>query len=362
MDVERILAATSDIITPVAVVDEAIVERNLARMAKLAADHNVKLRPHAKTHKSGYMAQRQIAHGAVGVTCATYTEAEVFADAGVDDLLIAHPPVGEAKLKRLSALANRVRRLAVSLDSVDLARALPEPVEVLWEVDPGQHRVGTPPGESTVKAVRDLIKAIGPNRFRGLITHGGHVYGARSQDERQLAANQETGAVVGTAEMLRKDGIEVRTVSIGSTPTAGLAMRPEVTEIRPGTYIYGDANQVGLGSQRLEDCALTVVATVVSTPGVARAVIDAGSKALSADLRVAGLQGFGIVAGREDLTVERLSEEHAVLTASSATGLNVGDRLVILPTHACTVINLHPAVLLMSTTSQWLPVDARGWR
>src|SRR6267378_5332569 len=111
MDVERILAATEDIITPVAVVDEEIVERNLARMAKLAADNNVKLRPHAKTHKSAHMAQRQMAHGAVGLTCATFTEAEVFADAGVDDLLIAHPPVGRPKLERLAALAARMKRL-----------------------------------------------------------------------------------------------------------------------------------------------------------------------------------------------------------------------------------------------------------
>src|SRR5207302_8257646 len=123
MDVERILAATEDIITPVAVVDEEVVERNLARMAKLAADHNVKLRPHAKTHKSSYMAQRQMAHGAVGLTCATFTEAEVFADAGVDDLLIAHRPVGRPKLDRLAALATRVSRLALSLDAVAIAKS-----------------------------------------------------------------------------------------------------------------------------------------------------------------------------------------------------------------------------------------------
>src|SRR3982074_3674178 len=115
MDIERILAATEDIITPVAVVDEEVVERNLTRMAKLAADNSVKLRPHAKTHKNAYMAQRQIAHGAAGLTCATFTEAEVFADAGVDDLLIAHPPVGQPKLERLAALAARAKRLAASL-------------------------------------------------------------------------------------------------------------------------------------------------------------------------------------------------------------------------------------------------------
>src|SRR5216110_437570 len=203
MDVDRILAATKDIITPVAVVDEEIVKRNLARMAKLAADHNVKLRPHVKTHKSAYMAKRQMVHGAVGLICATFTEAEVFADVGVDDLLIAHPPVGRPKLERLAALAKRVRRLAVSLDDVGIAKSLPESVEVLWEVDPGQHRIGTLPGEPTVKAVQELVRAIGAERFRGLITHGGHVYAATNQNERQLAANQETDAVATTADMLR---------------------------------------------------------------------------------------------------------------------------------------------------------------
>src|SRR5437870_5973860 len=173
MDVKRILAATQDIITPVAVVDEEIMERNLARMAKLAADNKVKLRPHAKTHKSAYRAQRQMAHGAVGLTCATFTEAEVFADAGVDDLLIAHPPVGRPKLERLAALAKRVKRLAVSLDDVGIAKILPSGVEVLWEVDPGQHRIGTAPGEPTVKAVQELLRAIGAERISGLMTHGG---------------------------------------------------------------------------------------------------------------------------------------------------------------------------------------------
>src|SRR2546426_1462462 len=331
MDVERILAATEDIITPFAVVDEEIVERNLARMAKLAADHNVKLRPHAKTHKSAYMAQRQMAHGAVGLTCATFTEAEVFADAGVDDLLIAHPPVGRPKLERLAVLSKRVRRLAVSLDDVGIAKSLPASVEVLWEVDPGQHRVGTLPGEPTVKAVEELVRAIGAERFRGLITHGGHLYAATNQRERQIAAGQENQAVTATAKMLRQAGIEVRELSIGSTPTAGLALRDGITEIRPGTYIYGDANQVTLGSQRLEDCALCVVASVVSTPAPDRTVVDAGSKSLSADLRVARLDSYGLVLDHRNVAVARLSEEHGVLEHLHRSSLRVGDRLAIVP-------------------------------
>src|SRR6266576_604669 len=207
MALERVLAATEDIITPFAVVDEETVERNLARMAKLAADHKIRLRPHAKTHKSAYMARRQMAHGAVGLTCATFTEAEVFADAGVDDLLIAHPPVGRPKLERLAALAKRVKRIAVSLDDVGIAESLPASVEVLWEVDPGQHRIGTAPGEPTVKAVQELVKAIGAERFHGLITHGGHVYAATNQKERQRASDQEADSISTTAALLRKAGV-----------------------------------------------------------------------------------------------------------------------------------------------------------
>jgi len=359
-----LLATAAEFITPVALVDEAVMERNLARMAKLASDHRVNLRPHAKTHKSSEVARRQMAHGAVGLTAATMTEAETFAGADIDDLLIAHPPVGEVKLRRLAALADRVRRLAVSLDAVEVAQALPKPVEVFWEVDPGQHRVGTAPGAATLAAVKRLVEAIGPERFRGLITHAGHSYAATDQAGRQRAADQESEGVLSTAAMLKEAGIAVREISIGSTPTAGLSLRPGITEMRPGTYVYGDANQVTLGSQRLEDCALVVVGTVVSTPAPDRAVIDAGSKTLSADLRVAGLDSWGIVLDHPKLKVARLSEEHAVLTAEGETGLRIGDRLAIVPSHACTTVNLSPALLIASEDggARWQPVDARGWQ
>lgn len=358
------LAAAEPLITPVAVVDEEVMERNLTRMAGIAARCGVKLRPHAKTHKSGEIARRQVAHGAVGVTAATLTETETFADAGVGDLLIAHPPVGAEKLRRAAALAGRVERLAVSLDDVTVARTLPPRIDVLWEVDCGQHRIGTAPGDATVRAVRELVHAIGAERFRGLITHAGHSYAAISDRQRQQIADEESDGLVTTADLLRREGIQVLELSVGSTPTAGLAPRTGITEMRPGSYVYGDANQVTLGSQRLEDCALGVVATVVSTPAPERAVIDAGSKALSADLRVAGLEGYGMVLGRDDLTVARLSEEHAVVTAPAKTGLAIGDRLLIVPAHACTTVNLHPALLLVPAAggSRWLSVDARGWQ
>lgn len=186
MNLERALHAAEEFITPVAVVDEEVLDRNLARMAKLAADHGVRLRPHAKTHKSAEVALRQIAHGAVGLTAATFVEAEVFAAAGVQDLLLAHPPVGPLKLARLSQLAATIPRVAVSVDDLDITHRLPGNVDVLWEVDTGLHRIGTAPGAPTVEAVLRLIEAVGSDRFRGLITHAGHVYASarRSADGR----------------------------------------------------------------------------------------------------------------------------------------------------------------------------------
>ena len=234
----------------------------------------------------------------------------------------------------------------------------------MWEVDTGLHRIGTSPGGPTVTAVGNLVRAIGQDRFRGLITHGGHVYQAKDDAERHTAAAEEANGLLETAATLRSLGIEVRELSIGSTPTMGAHPLTGITEARPGTYVYGDANQVTLGAQRLEHCALAVAACVVSTPAADRAVVDAGSKALSADLRVPGMSGFGIVVGKPHLSVARLSEEHAVLTSDGATGLSAGDLVVIIPTHACTVVNLHPelAVVAADGTVRWQVVDARGWR
>ena len=363
MKLESLLAAAAGRMTPVAVVDEEALEANLARMAARAASAGVRLRPHGKTHKSAHVARRQLAHGATGLTAATLTEAEGFADAGVTDLFIAHPPAGAEKLGRLAALAERVPRLAVGVDSVELARGLPPTVDVLWEVDTGLHRVGTAPGQPTADAVRDLVAALGAERFRGLYTHGGHAYSARNSGERGRAARDESGGLELTAEMLARAGIPVRELSVGATPTADLLPAgAAVTEMRPGTYVFGDANQAALGSMALSECALGVVATVVSTPEAGRAVIDAGSKALSSDLRVSGLEGWGRVLGRDDLTVARLSEEHGVVLANGATGLRAGDRVVVVPAHACTTVNLHPGLLFAGAgRAWWEPAAMRGW-
>lgn len=365
MQAAEALAAAAELETPIAVRDDAAMERNLTRMAGLAGAAGIRLRPHAKTHKSVGVGRRQLELGACGLTVATLQEAEVFAAAGVGDLVIAHPPVGRAKLSRLAHLAERVARLAVAIDDAGLAALLPPTVEVLWEVDTGLRRIGTAPGEATRRAVANLVAQLGQERLRGLITHGGHAYRATTHEERQAAAGEESAGLVQTAELLRGSGVEIREVSVGATPTAPFAgVFPGVTEMRPGTYVYGDAGQVALGSHALADCAVAVVATVVSTPAADRCVIDLGSKSISADRLVPSLDGYGIVLDHPHLTVARLSEEHGVLTAGSACGLAVGDRVAVIPAHVCTTVNLHPYLLAYDGDGRvsWDPVAARGWR
>jgi D-serine deaminase-like pyridoxal phosphate-dependent protein len=244
-----------------------------------------------------------------------------------------------------------------------VAAALPERVEVLWELDSGHHRVGTAPGEATVAGVTALVAAIGMDRFRGLLTFPGHAYAVADRAELGRVADAEHRRMLETAAQLRGAGIPVRELSVGSTPTASWT-EAGPTEMRPGSYVYGDAQQVVLGAMTAAECALGVVATVVSTPGPDRAVIDAGSKALAADSRLSLLRGYGIVTGREDLVLERMSEEHGMLVATAGrTRLRIGDRLVVVPAHCCTTVNLHPALLMVEVGRAWWdPVAARGWQ
>jgi D-serine deaminase-like pyridoxal phosphate-dependent protein len=364
LDAERLLAATAELETPVAVVDGDVLERNVRRMAAVAEEAGVALRPHGKTHKSALVARMQLAAGARGLTAATLNEAEMFADAGVEDVLLAHPPVGAAKLRRVDALAERVGMLTISTDSVDVAVSLSDRVHVLWEVDSGHHRIGTAPGQDTADGVAALLERFPVERFRGLFTFPGHVYKAKDDNDLRTIADEEADALLDSAAELKARGIPVQELSIGSTPTSGsVRKRSGVTEMRPGSYVYGDAQQVKLGSTGAEDCALAVVATVVATPAADRAVLDAGSKALSADVLVDGLIGYGLVVGRPDLTLERMGEEHGMLVGQGPTGLRVGDRLAVIPTHCCTTVNLHDATLVVrGDGTEWDPVAARGWR
>lgn len=335
--------------TPALVVDFDRLERNIARMQKIADDAGVKLRPHTKTHKTPAIAQKQLRAGARGVTVSKVGEAEVMERANIIDILVGFPLQGRSKIERMLNLNERAN-LRVSLDSLKVASDISEAAvarrqraKIFVEVDTGLHRVGVPPGEPVCDLVREIVKLRGVE-FVGLFTHAGQAYGARDLEEIAEIAEQEGRCLVESAELLRRDGIAVQEISVGSTPTAPFVARvPGVTEIRPGNYVFYDASQLALRSCVQDDCALSVVATVVARhPDWL--VLDSGSKALSSDRMAPQLvRGFGLIKGYEEsLIIERLSEEHATVKIVDGANLPaIGDRLEIIPNHACGTVNLY---------------------
>jgi D-serine deaminase-like pyridoxal phosphate-dependent protein len=337
-----------DLPTPAVLVDVDVVSRNLERMAKAARAAGVKLRPHAKTHKVPQVGRMQIAAGAAGLALAKTSEAEVFAAAGFDDIFLAYPVVGKGKPERLLALSGKIR-LAVGVDSVEGALALGAPfasagrrIEVLLKVDLGTRRVGVLPEAAPEMAVR--LAGIPGIAMRGLFAHAGHGYAEATRSGVEAVGKREGETLAAVADAVRAAGVSVSEDSVGTTPTARSAMSAAgVTECRPGNFVYHDASQVSLGTCSLEDCAMTVVATVVSVPDSSRAVIDAGSKTLSSDPLRPKPGGHGFLLGRAS-RVSRLSEEHGVIETAPGERFTVGERVRVLPNHACVVSNLHERV------------------
>jgi D-serine deaminase-like pyridoxal phosphate-dependent protein len=354
--------------TPALVVDRPALERNIAAMARRAAALGLELVPHIKTHKSADILRLQLAAGAAGACVATPAEAELAVDAGAPLVLVAHPPAAPDRLARVVALAGRAR-VRVALDSEGVAEALDAAAreagttpEWLWELDCGVGRCGTPPGAETAERVAALAARTDAARFAGLLAFGGHSYRARDLAEIRAAAEDERRAVADTAEALEALGVPVAVRSIGSTPTAHVHRHATgATELRPGNYVFHDATQVALEVARPEDCALSVLATVVSHPTRDRIILDAGSKALGADRITDRAPGFGLVAGHLELRVERLYEEHAIVTSHFPIDLPVGARVRVVPNHSCTAANLHARMLVTDDGAHaepW-PISAR---
>jgi D-serine deaminase-like pyridoxal phosphate-dependent protein len=350
--------------TPALLIDLDTVERNARRVQQACTDARVKLRPHTKTHKSVFFAQMQLNLGARGITVAKLGEAEVMADAGIGDVLIAYPLFGERKLRRLAALAKRVDRLIVSLDSLEVAEGLSsvgtqlgKPLEVYAEIDTGLHRVGRTPGEDAIAFCRSLSRFPGI-RLTGLMSHAGPTWKATTDAERLSFARQEVAAMAAVKAAVGDASIEI---SVGATPIAHLAgQTPGVTEARPGTYIFGDRNLMSLGLADESACAARILATVVSRPAPDRAVVDAGSKSLTMDPHREG--GHGHVIGRPDVRVARLSEEHGVLEFTPPSMLTIGERLQIIPNHVCPAINLFDRAYGVrgGKVEREIRIDARG--
>src|SRR5437764_3203566 len=330
--------------TPTVVVDLDVVDRNLRRMAEYCRAHSIALRPHTKTHKTVEAAQMQLDLGAIGLTVAKVGEAEVMAGSGVHEILVAHPIIGDEKLRRLAALAGRVD-VIVAVDSLRAAESLSRIAGearcnfgILVEFDSGSLRCGVAAGQSAI----DLGKAISvlPNvTLRGLFTYFGSVWG--NEPERSAEIERLGNDVTKTIAGFRKGGLSVEIVSAGSTPAAEMShLVPGITEIRPGTYIYNDLNTFYQGLCGLEDCAVRVITTVVSTAVPGHVIVDAGSKTLSSDALGAGpKRGYGRVMEREGI-LSKLNEEHGFLEAQDLSGFAVGQVLTVIPNHVCTCVNM----------------------
>jgi len=339
-------ATLDDLETPALVVDADVLGANLREMQDLADAAGVALRPHWKTHKCPELAARQLALGAAGGTVAKAGEAEVFLAAGFRDLLVATPVVDPRRIARLLAVRGDAD-LAVLIESEEglrrwsaAASGSGRPVAALLEIDPGMRRTGVAPGEAAVPLARAIASAAGIE-LRGVMTHAGHAYGAGSPEEVARLGREEGELLVRTARAIRAAGLPCPVVSVGSTPTARHAARvPGVTEIRPGNYVFHDRIQVELGVVPEARCALTVLATVTARPAPDRVVIDAGAKTVTTDRGAAAIRGHARVL-HGDAIVTRLSEEHGILAVDPDSPWGVGDRIRLVPNHACVAVNLH---------------------
>jgi D-serine deaminase-like pyridoxal phosphate-dependent protein len=358
----------ADLETPIPIVDLDRLARNLDRAATYATTHRLALRPHIKTHKSPRIAEQQIERGAVGVTCATPFEAEVMS--GVcDNILVAYPPVGAKRAARLAAIDRRVK-LTVALDSLqaieDLAhaaRAADRPISVYIEMDLGMHRVGVPAVDQAI-ALATAVRERPPLSFGGIAFYPGHVREPVGQQESKL---EELNTALNKAiNSFDRAGLHPLAVSGGSTPTLWNTHEiTGVTEFRPGTYVYNDRTTAEIKACEWDDCALTVLATVVSTAVPGQAVIDAGTKALGREpMRgTDSADGFGCLLGHPDVVVKSMSEEHGILDLSKSSWRpQVGEKVRVIPNHVCIVVHLNDVIAGVRgdvVETSW-PVAARG--
>lgn len=345
----------SELDTPVAIVDLDRLEANIARLQAYLDAHDIANRPHIKTHKIPAIAQMQVNAGAVGITCQKLGEAEVMADAGLNDIFLPYNIIGPAKLQRLIALMRRVR-LSVTVDSAMTARGLssaisrsdaPAPLDVLVEFDTGMGRCGAQsPAEAAELA--GLIERLPGLRFGGLMTYP---FNERTQDFVEAAR-----------ALLRAEGLSIARVSAGGTPQMWRAHTcPAITEYRAGMYVYGDRYTLQSGAMTLDDCALKVIATVVSRPTATRGILDAGSKVFSSD--TLGLEGYGLILEYPDARFYGQSEEHGHVDFSAcARRPEIGERVTVIPNHCCPVSNLFDQMVGVRgerVEVTW-PVAARG--
>ncbi|MDN5001647.1 D-TA family PLP-dependent enzyme [Bradyrhizobium sp. GCM10027634] len=342
--------------TPCAVIDMDRVERNIARIQKACDDAGVANRPHIKTHKNPTIARMQVAAGAKGITCQKIGEAEIMANAGIDDILISYNLLGEEKMARLGAL-NAKTRMTVAADNSTVVAGLPKaaeasgrPLSVVVECDTGRKRAGVETPAEAIALAREIAASKGLE-FAGFMlypTETGWADAQKFYDE----------ALAG----VRAHGLDAKIVSTGGTPNlVNIGKLKGGTEHRFGTYIYNDRMQVAAGVAGWDDCALHIYSTVVSRAAPERGILDAGSKTLTTD--TGGLDGHGLILEHPEAKIAKFAEEHGFLDLSrSNTRPNVGDVVRIVPNHVCVVVNMMDEVVMVRGEEiiGTLPVAARG--
>lgn len=353
--------------TPAIVVDLDVAEENIRVMQQNAEKYGLVHRPHIKTHRSGYLARKQVEMGCKGITCAKLGEAEVMADNGIKDIFIAYPIIGEDKLQRLYQLSKRIQ-VSTIVNSLKGAKDLSSyfaernaKIEVLIEVDGGLNRGGVKPGEPTLKFAEQIRNESGL-KINGLMYYGGLIYGARNISELEEFTRKEHDELVNTAKLLKQHGFQMNVLSAGSSFSG---KKPEllegITEIRSGHYIFNDCGQLDIGLATPEQCALNVITTVVSKPDEHTVICDVGTKSLTSD-QCHYRKGYGYVIGHPEIDVYSLNEEHAFLKTEGLNPLQVGDKIAFIPNHACVVTNLAEKVygFRNGKLDQMIVIDAKG--
>lgn len=365
----------SEIPTPALVVDYEKLVKNITGMAKRAEQAGKKLRPHIKTHKTPIIARMQIDAGAIGIACAKLGEAEVMAAAGIEDIFIAYPVVGEDKLTRLLNLGQWVPKISTSVDTYDACRALNQAarrrgqiLDVIVEVEAGYYRTGVLPGEPLLNFVKMIREDCPALHYKGLMYMAGGIGAIIDEEEQRQAEVAGSKVAANAATYLLKNGIETEVIGGGSTPGSRFLkdIDPAITEYRPGCYVFGDVRYADLGAHSREDMSLTVLATVVSVPDVPqpdRFVTDAGSKSLT---HMPGITspGYGTLVQYPGLYISSPSEEHGVVrNIPAGTQLpKIGDKVDIWPNYVSDTVNYFDKIWVIrqdEVITTW-DIQARG--
>lgn len=358
--------------TPALLIDREIMEKNCQDMQEYADRQGVVLRPHTKTHKMSRLALFQEDKGAKGITVAKVGEAEVMASKGLKDIFIANEIVGEVKLRRVRALAKEID-ISFGLDSIPQAKMVDAAFEgaekkgrVLIEIEVGEDRSGVVT-EDNFKELLDYLKQCKNIELLGVFSHDGHSYGAKNKEECRIINLEAQRRTLQFAELARKKNFSLTRISIGSTPSMifDFPILKGITEIRPGTYIFMDASQANAYGDFTRNAA-TILSTIISIPTDRRVIIDVGAKGITTQRRTKGFtatKGLGLIKGWSGVTLENVFDEHGILNQKKFHGgVQVGDKIEIIPNHICPVVNLHETAYLISDGKvvEEIPVDCRG--